>query len=180
MTPASWIDEIIHFWFEELQPADWFTRKVGVDRVIRERFLALYQSVSARPPEPSTGREALATVIVLDQLPRNLFRGSPQAYATDGQALAVAQRAIENGLDRELNGQQRTFLYMPFQHSEDAAVQARSVELFSALGDANTLDYARQHKDVIDRFARFPHRNALLGRASTAEEIEFMRTHPGF
>jgi uncharacterized protein (DUF924 family) len=119
-------------------------------------------------------------VLVLDQMPRNMVRGSPRAFAQDARALAIAQQAIAGGLDAQLERQQRFFLYMPFQHSEDSAVQARSMELFAALGDAQGLDYARQHQEIIERFGRFPHRNAVLSRESTSEERRFMETHPGF
>jgi uncharacterized protein (DUF924 family) len=178
----SWIDQVIRFWFEELQPQDWFVRNTATDETCRVRFLDLYESISeqaSRTPV-ATGRHALATVIVLDQFPRNMFRGTPRAFATDAQALQIAEQAIALKLDRELTSSQRTFLYMPFQHAEDRDVQARSVELFASLGDAQSLAYAHKHKEVIDRFGRFPHRNQALGRESTAEEIEFMKTHPGF
>ena len=125
-------------------------------------------------------KKLIVVLIVLDQFSRNLFRGSAQAFATDPHALAVAQQAVERGWDQQLSKDQRLFLYMPFQHAEDRAIQQRSIDLFTALGDAQTLDYARRHKEVIDRFGRYPHRNAALGRDSTQEEIEFMKTHPGF
>ncbi len=179
--PENWTDEVIHFWFEELSSQDWFVRKDSIDRWIRERFMSLYESLSQREiVRPATAREALAAVVALDQFPRNLFRGSSRAFATDATALSLAQQAIAAGLDRELTAQQRAFLYMPFQHAEDRATQARSVELFTSLGDAQSLDYARRHQEVIDRFGRFPHRNVALGRDSTAEETEFMKHHPGF
>ncbi len=175
-------DEIIRFWFEELSPQHWFKRDDAVDAQIRQRFLPLYEDLQTRAAgaPPGNARDALATVIVLDQFPRNLFRGSARAFATDTLALSIAQRAIENGWDRELSAQQRAFLYMPFQHAEDRAVQGRSVELFAAVGIEQSLDYARQHQEIIERFGRFPHRNAALGRDSTPEEIEFMKHHPGF
>lgn len=182
MQSPSWIDEVIRFWFEELRPQDWFVRNPATDETCRARFLDLYESVAeqaARAPL-ATGRHALATVIVLDQLPRNMFRASPRAFATDAMALQISERAIAAKLDRELTPAQRAFLYMPFQHAENRDVQARSIELFASLGDAQSLSYAHKHKEVIDRFGRFPHRNAVLGRESTQEEIEFMQTHPGF
>jgi len=181
-TPHNWPDAVLDFWFRELSPEAWFVRNDDVDRVVRERFLPLYEEISRQPQDatPGTARQALATVIVLDQFPRNLFRDSPRAFATDAHALAVAQRSIAAGLDRELNSQERMFLCMPFQHCEDRAVQVRSIELFTALGDESTLGYAHKHKEIIDRFGRYPHRNAVLGRASTPEEVEFLKTHPGF
>ena len=176
------IDEILRFWFEELQPQDWFVRSEAVDRTIRARFLGVHDELSrgAELAVPASAREALAAVIVLDQFPRNLFRGSPRAFATDALALSLAQQAIAAGLDRKLSTQERMFLYMPFQHAEDRVVQERSVELFASLGAAESLDFARRHKEVIDRFGRFPHRNAALGRESTPQELEFMQQDPGF
>jgi uncharacterized protein (DUF924 family) len=177
-----WIDDVVHFWFVELRPEAWFKRDEAIDAAIRERFGGLHGSLTEKVPASVTRTPlgALATVIVLDQFSRNLFRNSPRAFACDATALAIAQESIAAGFDRELDRNQRTFLYMPFQHSEDREVQRRSVELFTALGDAETLDYAQQHRDVIERFGRFPHRNRVLGRESTAKELEFLKTHPGF
>ena len=179
---AQWSDEVIGFWFDELEPALWFTRNAWVDDAIRKRFLGRYEEVGGQAPASlATGpRQALAAVIVLDQFPRNLFRGTARAFATDAQALEISQRAIAAEFDQSLNVPQRTFLYMPFQHAEDPQVQVRSIELFESLGDAEVLSFARRHKEVIDRFGRYPHRNAALGRVSTPEEVEFMKTHPGF
>lgn len=177
----DWCDEVLNFWFEELDSSVWFRKDERVDALIRMRFLPLYERV-AQPGgvQLEDARSHLAAVIVLDQMPRNMFRGSPRAYAQDARALAIAQQAIAAGLDQQLERQQRFFLYMPFQHSEDPGVQACSMELFAALGDATGLDYARQHQEIIDRFGRFPHRNAVLGRQSSPEELRFMATHPGF
>jgi len=177
----DWCDEVLNFWFEELDSSAWFRKDERVDAMIRERFLPLYERVS-QPGGVELGdaRSHLAAVLVLDQMPRNMFRGSPRAFAQDARALAIAQQAIAAGLDAQLERQQCFFLYMPFQHSEDPAVQARSMELFAALGDAQGLDYARQHQEIIERFGRFPHRNAVLSRESTSEERRFMETHPGF
>jgi uncharacterized protein (DUF924 family) len=180
-SPQSWVDEVLSFWFDELKPEDWFVKDLALDQRIRERFLSLYERLRAAPGEAlSSARAALATVIVLDQFPRNMFRATPQAFATDAQALRISEAAIAAGLDRKLDQNGRMFLYMPFQHSEDSAIQARSVELFARDGVAETMDFARQHKDIIDRFGRFPHRNAILGRSSTPEELEFLETHQGF
>ncbi|HEY4367644.1 MAG TPA: DUF924 family protein [Steroidobacteraceae bacterium] len=182
--PASsdWADDILHFWFEELGPERWFSKDQQLDERIRAQFLQTYEQLRSGVPGDATqtARGSLAAVIVLDQFPRNMFRNSPQSFATDILALSIAQQAIARSLDRELSDQQRTFLYLPFEHSEDRAMQARAVELFSVLGNANYLDYARRHKAVIDRFGRFPHRNVMLGRASSAEELEFLRQNPGF
>ena len=113
-------------------------------------------------------------MIVFDQFPRNIFRGRPEAFATDTKALSLAAETIDLGHDRELTVDERKFLLMPFQHAEDREVQAQSVDLFERLGDDNTLAFAQAHKDVIDQFGRFPHRNAILGRESTAEEKVYL------
>jgi uncharacterized protein (DUF924 family) len=178
----TWADDINRFWFEELKPADWFSGDPKVDALIRERFAGLYESLSKQPPSPADLDidALLAAVIAFDQFPRNLFRQSPQAYATDPLALSLATHAVNAGMDKDIETWRRHFLYMPFQHSEDRATQARSQKLFAALGDKGTLDYAVHHKDIVDRFGRFPHRNAILGRESTPEEIEFLRTHRSF
>jgi uncharacterized protein (DUF924 family) len=183
MNPSgSWIDTVLHFWFEELQPLAWFTADQKLDDVIRGRFYELYDQLKREAPETfnATAPGCLAAVIVLDQFPRNMFRGSPESFATDALALSIAEHAIRVGLDQALTVQQRQFLYMPFQHSEDRAVQARSMQLFASLNDSEVLGYAQKHKEIIDRFGRFPHRNAMLGRISSAAEVEFLKTHPGF
>jgi uncharacterized protein (DUF924 family) len=178
---SDWAAEILRYWFDELQPDAWFRKDERVDAAIRERFGALHEQLAQlRPQQLTTPPESIAAVIVLDQFPRNIFRGSPRAFATDALALAIAQHAIATGFDEQLTAQQRLFLYIPFQHAEDRAVQARSIELFTRLGLDENLDYARRHKEIIDRFGRFPHRNEVLGRESTAAEREFVATHRGF
>jgi uncharacterized protein (DUF924 family) len=176
-----WIDDVIHFWFEELKPENWFARDERVDARIRERYENLYKRLRAVPSDSyATAQACLAAVIVLDQFPRNLYRNSPRAYQTDDQALSISQYAISCKLDQQMAAQRRMFLYMPWQHSESSLAQARSIELFTELDDKGALGYARRHKEVIDRFGRFPHRNAVLGRTSTTDEVEFMRMHKGF
>jgi uncharacterized protein (DUF924 family) len=178
---SDWAAQVIRYWFEELQPEAWFRKDARVDDAIRERFGALHAEVARiRPEQLATPLECLAAVIVLDQFSRNMFRGSPRAFATDALALSIAERAIAAGFDQQLDRQQRWFLYMPFQHSEDRAAQARSIQLFTQLGDAENLDYARRHQEIVDRFGRFPHRNEVLGRVSTPEELQFIATHRGF
>ena len=177
----SRIEEVLGFWFGELGPDDWFGGGEVVDARIRERFLALHEALRDEGvPESwrATARGLLAAVIALDQLPRNLYRDDKRAFAADAAALGLAKEALARRFDREMSEDERKFLYLPFEHSEDPAEQARSVALFSALGDEVSLDYAKQHKVVIDRFGRFPHRNAALGRPSTPEEIEFLK-EPG-
>ena len=177
----DWVEQVTRYWFEELRPEAWFRKDARVDDAIRERFAALHDEVAQlRPEQFATARACLAAVIVLDQFSRNMFRGSPRSFATDSLALAISQHAIAAGLDQQLTKQQRWFLYMPFQHSEDRKVQARSIELFTQLDDPENLGYARRHQEVIDRFGRFPHRNEVLGRVSTPEELQFIATHRGF
>lgn len=176
----DWVTGVLDFWFKELAARDWFRKSDELDELITRRFAALYERLALALPDECerSPRAALAGVIVLDQFPRNMFRGSPQAFASDAAALQLAVRAIDRKFDLALDGAEPIFLYMPFQHSENRAVQARSVELFASLGDPDTLDYARRHRAIIDRFGRFPHRNAVLGRATTAAEAEFLR-QPG-
>ena len=178
----AWIDELHRFWFEELRPEDWFAGAPETDETIRRRFGALYETLKVKLPATVTAspKGCLAAVIALDQFPRNLFRRSREAYATDAAALAVAQAAVAGGFDRELGANERYMLYMPFMHSEDRSAQQRSVALFADLGMPEPLGYAQHHKAIIDRFGRFPHRNALLDRPSTSEEIEYLKAEPSF
>lgn len=184
MTDAAlkeeWIGKVLDFWFRQLSQRDKFATSDSIDADIRRRFGSLYDRLAQEvpAPAPATARGVLATIIVLDQFPRNMFRGSAKAFATDGAALALSEAAIEQGFDRDLSTEERQFLYMPFQHSEDRAVQARSVDLFTDLGDPDVLEYARRHWDIIERFGRFPHRNSTLGRESTEEETRFLE-EPG-
>jgi uncharacterized protein (DUF924 family) len=178
---SDWAAQIVRYWFEELRPAAWFRKDERVDAAIGERFGAFHDELAQiRPEQLATPLECVAAVIALDQFPRNMFRGTARAFATDALALSISQHAIATGLDQQLTPKQRWFLYMPFQHSEDRAVQARSLELFNQLGDRDNIGYAQRHKDIIDRFGRFPHRNEALGRESTLEERHYIATHRGF
>lgn len=176
--PDGWVEEVLRFWFEELSARDWFSSSKRVDEMCRDRFGPLHEVLKSNPPEPDNAdaRTLLAAVIVLDQFPRNIFRRTPQAYSTDALALSLARAAVASGKDRSLNTMERNFLYLPFMHSEERAVQAESLRLFTELGSADGLKYARHHYDVVARFGRFPHRNAILGRQSTSEELEFLET----
>ena len=171
------IGEVLAFWFEELGPDDWFGGGDAVDERIRARFRELHEALREQIPEGwrETAHGMLAAVIALDQFPRNMFRADPRAFAADAAALGLAAEAVERGLDRAMSKDERKFLYLPFEHSEDPAEQARSVALFATLDDPETLRYAKRHKEIIDRFGRFPHRNEVLGRESTPEEIEFLK-----
>ena len=178
-TPA-WVEQVLQFWFREMTREQWFKRDAAVDDRIRNRFLSLHDQVSAMPNEAllSGPRSALAAVIVLDQFSRNMFRGSPRAFASDAKALALAEAAIANGHAASLNKDELQFLYLPFEHSESGEAQVRCVKLMASLGDAELTRYAQAHCDIIERFGRFPHRNEILGRSSTAEELEFLK-QPG-
>jgi uncharacterized protein (DUF924 family) len=150
------------------------------DAAIRERFLPLHEALVSRRDNELVpdARTALAAVIVLDQMSRNMFRGTARAFAADPQALRLAQAAVARGFDTGLPKDRRQFLYLPFEHCEDQKTQARCVELTASLGDPELAKWAEAHKAVIDRFGRFPHRNAVLERPSTPEEAEFLK-QPG-
>lgn len=168
---TAWAGEVADFWFSR-GPDDWWKPDDAFDAAIKERFCALWQAERGHEPEGFLGsaEEALAAVILFDQFPRNMFRGHADQFATDPLALAVATGAVERGHDDGMTPDRRSFLYMPFQHSEDPRDQLRSLLLFTALGDPAMLGYARKHHEMIERFGRFPHRNAILGRKPTALE----------
>ncbi len=169
----AWVEDVLHFWFELGEP-QWFTRSEEVDAAIRERFLELHRRLVAEAFGTLAPRPLLAVVIVLDQFSRNLFRDSPRAFAADPVALRLARKGIEHGFDLALRREERHFLYLPFEHSENRADQKLALDLIQSLGNADWTHHAIAHKQLIDRFGRFPHRNIALGRASTAEEIEFL------
>ena len=174
---TGWADEVLRSWFTELSRQQWFARDATLDEQIRSRFLDVYRMVAAAPEDVllANTKTTLAAVIVLDQFSRNMFRGTPVAFANDAKALAIARKAIAKDFAVALSGDEQLFLYLSFEHQENVDAQARSVELISALGDPELTKYAQAHKDVIDRFGRFPHRNAILGRISTVEELEFLK-----
>ena len=169
---ADWRRDVLKFWFG-LKPEQWWNGDAELDEQIRQHFLKLWAEKRQLPVDSflSDPLTALAGVILFDQFPRNMFRGHAEQFATDPLALAIAKAAIGKGFDDELPANERGFLYMPFQHSEQMEDQNRSLLLFTALGDAENLQYAKKHHDVIARFGRYPHRNAMLGRAPRADEI---------
>jgi uncharacterized protein (DUF924 family) len=169
----AWQDEVLAYWFG-LSPGQWWKADAALDSEIRERFLATWETEREAVPEAFLGsaRDAIAAVILFDQLPRNMHRGHADQFSTDPLALAVAKGAVDRGLDEAMSPAERGFLYMPFQHSEDIGDQRRSVALFTALGDDYQLGFARKHHDVIERFGRFPHRNSILGRPPRPAETE--------
>lgn len=171
------MDEVLAFWLAD--PARWWKKDPAFDAEVRDRFEALHAAIERGEREAwrASPRGALAYVIVLDQMSRNMYRGTARMFASDARALAAATEAIDRGFDQALPSAERGLLYMPLMHSEDLAVQERCVELFRALGN-DQVSFAEQHRDIVRRFGRFPHRNELLGRPSTDEEREFL-TQPG-
>ena len=168
---TDWRADILKFWFG-LTYDDWWEGGAELDHRVRQNFLKLWAEKRELPVErfvtdPLT---ALAAVILFDQFPRNMFRGHADQFATDHLALAVAKAAVDKGFDEELRPDERPFLYMPFQHSENLSDQNQGLLLFSELGDEKQLGFARKHRDIIERFGRFPHRNAILGRAPRPNE----------
>ena len=169
--------EIINFWFNEIEPKQWWQKSEEFDSLIENRFGTIHkQAISGELfhwRETSVG--SLAEIIILDQFSRNMFRDKPESFAYDAMALTLAQVAIDKGFDSELSQIQRVFLYMPFMHSESQRIHEEAVKLFTALGIESNLEFEYKHKAIIDRFGRYPHRNKILGRESTAEEIEFLK-----
>lgn len=182
MMNTAWHDDLLRFWFEELTPEDWYTGKAGTDTAIRDRFLPLYERMFAAPPEEalSDPDAALAAVVLFDQFPRNMFRGQAAAFGSDDLAIDLARNALDKGFDEGLDKQRKQFLYMPLMHSEVLADQERCVSLFKTLGSEESLKYALEHRDIIARFGRFPHRNRTLGRESSEAELRFLQEHAGY
>lgn len=173
-------EEILSFWFEEATPQQWWGKDEQFDELIKHRFGDIHQQATKCElfgwrSEP-LGR--LAEIIVLDQFSRNIYRDEVLAFAADSLALGLAQEGVRLKVDEHLSVSQRTFFYMPYMHSESKMIQQQSVALFRNNGVENNIDFAIQHKKIIDRFGRYPHRNSILGRPSTVEEIEFL-TQPG-
>lgn len=172
---------VLDYWFGAGMAERWFVKDPAFDREVRRRLGALYERAILGQLKAwrDHAEGCLALVLLLDQVPRNLFRDDPRAYASDAEALAIAEEALSKGFDRQLPQVRRVFLYLPLEHSEDLAVQERCVELMGALDEQpDWRDYAVKHRDIVARFGRFPHRNAALGRTTTAEEEEFLK-QPG-
>ncbi|WP_338429961.1 DUF924 family protein [Synechococcus elongatus] len=192
MITAATAQALLDFWFGQHTDSDygqprspWFQKSEAFDAEMRDRFLGLYEQVLAEGVDLeaiATPQQALALLLLFDQVPRNCFRDRPEAFATDELALAIANHCLTQGWDQQLLPVQRWFVYLPLEHSENLADQDRAVALFEALGDdpihAGAIDYAHQHREIIVRFGRFPHRNAILGRPSTPDELAFLQ-QPG-
>src|SRR5918995_626330 len=173
---SAWSGDVIRFWFEELTEDHWFSRSDDIDAQVRERFLTLHEQLVAHDgPDVIAPRPLLGAIIVLDQFSRNMFRGTPRAFAADFIARRLARTTIEQGFDATMRKQERLFIYLPFQHSEDREDQELSHHLFGHLGDEEWTRHALAYKVIIDQFGRFPHRNATLNRTSTAAEIAFLK-----
>lgn len=173
------MNTILDFWFHTLTPKQQFEKSDDLDALIKEKFLRTYLQVVAG--ETSSWREKpegrLAEIIVLDQFARNMFRNTPQAFLYDPLALALAQEAVRCGHDKALDDTRRLFIYMPYMHSESQKIHIEAMQLFK---DLPNLEYEIRHKEIIDQFGRYPHRNDVLGRQSTADEVEWLKTNSGF
>jgi len=179
VAPTS-TDDVLQFWFGELTPEDWWRKDPALDRRISDRFGGTLAAAARCELYAwrATARGRLAEVIVLDQFSRNVHRDEAAAFGNDALALALAQEAVARACDLELPPAERAFLYLPWMHSESALIHEEALRLFAAPGLEQNLDFERRHKTIIDRFGRYPHRNAILGRPSTAEELAFLK-QPG-
>ena len=180
--PSDWNRQLLTFWFEDHGFSDWFRGGEAFDEKVRAAFSGWWHALQAQPADAflRDAQSALAAIILFDQVPRNIFRGSADAFATDTLALAMARHGLELGLDAGLETDQRLFFYLPFEHSEDLDDQHTSVRLITALGNADYLDFAKKHCAIIEQFGRFPHRNAVLGRANRPGEEEALRQGAGW
>lgn len=178
MSPTAVLD----FWFADGMERLWFRSNADFDEQVRQHFEAGWQQAAAGGLDDwaETAEGALALVIVLDQFPLNMFRNQPMAFSTESKAIAISKNAIDQGLDVDLQPKHKAFLYMPLMHSEALEDQERSVTLFEAAGLEDNLRFARHHHDLIQRFGRFPHRNAILGRISTPEELAYLASKEAF
>jgi len=170
-------DVILHFWFEEIEPKQWFIKDIQLDGILRERFADVHRAATLGELASwrVTAEGRLAEIIILDQFSRNLYRDLPEAFAYDTAALILAQEAITLGADHDVPVAYRNFFYMPFMHSESALIHQVALDLFAQPGAEFNYEFELKHKAIIDRFGRYPHRNVTLGRSSTQEEIEFLQ-----
>jgi uncharacterized protein (DUF924 family) len=173
---------VLDFWFKETDPKQRFIKDPVFDARIKDRFGELYwkllDGLTTTWRETAEGR--LAEIIILDQFARNMFRDNAQSFMADPIALQLARAAIEIGADKEVPEEQRAFFYLPFMHSESSEVHEEALRIFTDFGNQGNLEYEIKHKNIIDRFGRYPHRNKILGRESTPEELEFLKDNPGF
>jgi len=172
--------DVLKFWFKELEPKQWWVKDKALDRLIIDRFSELHGKATRCELYPwrAIAQGRLAEIIILDQFSRNMFRGSQLSFAFDSLALALAQEAVSICADRQLTQIERNFLYMPYMHSESMVVHDVALQLFKNNGIEGSYEYEVRHRDIIGKFGRYPHRNAILGRESTPEEVEFLK-QPG-
>jgi uncharacterized protein (DUF924 family) len=172
--------EILTFWFEEIPSKSWFVKDSAFDHLIKDRYLPFHQAAASGElfPWRDSAQGRLAEIIILDQFSRNIYRGKEAAFAWDNQVLVLAQEAVSNGALDELEATQQSFLIMPYMHSESKLIHEQAVVLFSRPGLEHNLDFELRHKEIIDLFGRYPHRNEILGRQSSVEEEEFL-AQPG-
>jgi uncharacterized protein (DUF924 family) len=178
MSPAT----IIDFWFDENSRDYWFRSTPEMDAQLRDRFIDTWLAAAENKLRAweDSAEGSLALAIILDQFPLNMFRGKPLTFSTEAQARKIARAAIERGLDQQLSDEQKVFLYMPFMHSEEMADQNRSIELFDLPGLEQSFRFANHHRDIVQRFGRFPHRNEILGRHSSQDEIAYLASPDSF
>lgn len=174
--------DVLDFWFKQLDSSQWFAKDHDLDKLISDKFSDLHTSAAKGELYEwrATPLGRMAEIIVLDQFPRNIFRSQPQAFATDRMALLLAQEMVILGLDKQVPLEMRSFIYMPYMHSESRVIHEEAVKLFSHPGMEEGLTYEKDHKKIIDQFGRFPHRNGILHRLSTLKELEFIQTHKGY
>lgn len=169
--------DVLTFWFEELTPSQWWQKDEELDKKIQQKFENLHQQASQCELYlwRTSAKGRLAEILILDQFSRNMFRDTPKAFAQDPLALCLAQQAIAIGVDKELNTLERSFLYMPFMHSESLLIHQKACQLYQANGIDSNYQFELKHCEIIEKFGRYPHRNHILNRESSAEEIEFLK-----
>ena len=169
--------QILKFWFEELKPNQWWAKDEGLDQLIKDKFLFIHnQAIKGELWNWRTSPDgSLAEIIIIDQFSRNIYRNQPESFLYDGIALVLAQNAISQKFDEQLSTVQRSFLYLPYMHSESALIHEESIRLHKSLDLEGSSEFELKHKVIIDRFGRYPHRNKILGRDSTPDEIEFLK-----
>jgi uncharacterized protein (DUF924 family) len=180
MADMQAVETVLQFWFDEAGPGCWWRKDQQFDQMIGDRF-GFHHGMACRGelfPWRATGRGRLAEIIVLDQFSRNIYRDQPGSFAHDGMALVLAQEAVALEVQRKLSAEERAFLYMPYMHSESLVIHDLAVTLYSEAGLEENLDFELRHRAIIERFGRYPHRNTILGRDSTPEELEFLQ-QPG-
>ncbi|MFN2302847.1 MAG: DUF924 family protein [Anaerolineales bacterium] len=181
-TSENMIKELVMFWFSEPVKKLWFNSTPQFDAELKEKYLNLVERAERGELDDwvAEAQGALALVIILDQIPLNIFRQQARSFATESKAWDIASQAVEKGLDQQLEAEQKAFLYLPFMHRENLADQDKSVELFEKAGLDENLRFAKHHRELIRRFGRFPHRNKILGRESTPEETAYLNSKEAF